>query len=116
MLLSLASRETRQMGQVLEKYGPMFRKPRRPRLRPGQPWNTPNPSLRAARPQQTGQTQSLAAPIPATRHPATTVFGLGPGNWELAPVVDFDQPANERPQPAPEGVLLCAPATCVRFM
>jgi hypothetical protein len=40
--------ETRQMGQ-LEEHGPMFRKPRRPRLRPGQSWNTPNPSHRMQR-------------------------------------------------------------------
>jgi hypothetical protein len=73
------------MGQVLEEYGPMFRKPRRPRLRPGQPWNTPKPPSRhsAARPQQTGQIQSLAAPMPATVHPAITAFGLGPGKLVL---------------------------------
>jgi hypothetical protein len=78
------------MGQVLEEYGPMFRKPRRPRLRPGQPWNTPNPSRHsAARPQQTGQIQSLAAPqnlaapMLATVHPAITAFGLGPGKLVL---------------------------------
>ena len=56
--------ETRQMGQVLKEHGPMFRKPRRPRLRPGrQPRDTLNPSRHsAARPQQTGQIQSLGAP------------------------------------------------------
>ena len=80
----LEEQETHQMRQVLEEHGPMFRKPRRPRLRPGQPWNTPNPSRHgAARPQQTGQIQSLAAPMPATVHPAITAFGLGPGKLVL---------------------------------
>jgi hypothetical protein len=56
----------------------MFRKPRRPR--PSQPRNTPNPSRHSTtRPQQTGQIQSLGAPMPATVHPAITAFGLGPG-------------------------------------
>ena len=70
------------MGRVLEEHGPMFRKLRRPRLRPGQPWDTPNRHS-AARPQQTGQIQSLAAPMPATVHPAITAFGLGPGKLVL---------------------------------
>jgi len=68
------------MGQVLEKHGPMFRKTRRPPLRPGQPWNVPNRSRHsAARPQQIGQIQGLAAPMPAAVHRAITAFGLGPG-------------------------------------
>jgi hypothetical protein len=60
----------------------MFRKLRCPRLRSGQPWNTPNPSRHsAARLQQTGQIQSLAAPMAATVHPPLTLLGLVPVNW-----------------------------------
>ena len=77
------------MGQVLKERGPMFRKPRRPRLRPGQPRNTPNPPRHsAARPQQTGQIrqiQSLGA-RPATGHPVITAFGLGLGKRILQDV------------------------------
>ena len=75
------------MGQVLKEHGPMFRKPRRPRLRPGrQPRNTPNPPRHsAARPQQTGQIQSLGA-RPATGHPVITAFGLGLGKRVLQDV------------------------------
>jgi hypothetical protein len=81
----------------------MFRKPRRRRLRPGQPWNTPNPShYSAARPQQTGQIQGLAAPMPATVHPAITAFGLGPG--KLVCRTSRRQSARTR----------CPATTCVR--
>jgi hypothetical protein len=60
----------------------MFRKPRRPRLLPCQPWNTTSRHS-AARPQHAGQIQSLAACMPATVHPAITAFGLGPGKLVL---------------------------------
>ena len=74
------------MGQVLKERGPMFRKLRRPRFRPGQPRNTPNPPRHsAARPQQTGQIQSLGA-RPATGHPVITAFGLGLGKRILQDV------------------------------
>src|SRR5436305_6515375 len=87
---SWLAEETCQMGQVLEEHGPMAR---RPRLRPGQPWNTPNPSRHsAARSQQTGQIQSLAAPMPATVHPAITAFVLGPGKLVLYDVRGSTQP------------------------
>ena len=71
------------MGQVVEEHGPMFRKPRRPRLRPGrQPRDTLNPLRHSAAPQQTDQIQSLGART-GTDHPVITAFGLGPGKLVL---------------------------------